>query len=330
MKQEISILINGKQQHYNKSSCEPDQTSNEVAATIEVLDKDEYTVLAEPVKKSDIVFKRKKMNMFSKKRTSFLVPHKGKSLSKQILAAVMAAVVTGTVLGIMVLMVFSSDITEAGNLNSEAVPVQKEGSPSGKKLVKLPPIHLEFSALQAGVFSTKERAEDVVKDIEDKGYSGVIVPAGDEKSAVIVGIANEKHQLESYRENYQDKMDKPIVKTLSFTFEDLKTPNSLDETYFTNGKILLQNVLTLSQMPGAKESGLDQTLSDFNKWKQYGQNQKKNWKDNTAKAASDFEKQLEGAFLALKDTKKGELNWGFQQKAMDSLQSYKKLLETLK
>jgi hypothetical protein len=143
-------------------------------------------------------------------------------------------------------------------------------------------------------------------------------------------MANEKHQLDSYSESYQKKMDKPHGKMLSFTFEDLKTPNNLDETYFTNGKILLQNVLTLSQMPGTKESGLDQTLTDFNKWKEYGKNQKKSWKENTAHAATDFEKQLEGAFLALKDTKKGELNWAFQQKVMDSFQSYISLLSTLK
>ncbi|MFD1358368.1 SPOR domain-containing protein [Fictibacillus halophilus] len=332
MKQEISILINGKKKRYSESKFnnEQEHSSNEIAAAIEVLNKDKYMVLAEPLKKNEIAFKRKKMNLFSKKRTGFYLPQKGKSLPKQILAAVMAAVVTGTVLGIMVLMVFSTDITEAGNFKPETAPVQKEEAPSGKKLVSLPPINLEFSALQAGVFSTKERAEDVVKSIEDKGFSAVIISAGDEKSAVIVGIANEKHQLESYGESYQKKMEKPLVKTLSFSFDNLKTPSNLDETYFTNGQILLQNVLTLSQMPGTKESGLDQTLSDFNKWKQYGQKQKKNWKVETANAASDFEKQLEGAFLALKDTKKGELNWAFQQKAMDSLQSYKQLLQTLK
>jgi stage II sporulation protein B len=332
LKQEISILINGKEKRYSesKSNKEQEKSSNEIAAAIEVLDRDNFMVLAEPLKKNEIAFKRKKMNLFSKRRTGFYLPQKGKSLPKQILAAVMAAIVTGTVLGIMVLMVFSTDITEAGNLKSETAPVQKEESPSGKKLVSLPPINLEFSALQAGVFSTKERAEDVVKSIEDKGFSAVIISAGDEKSAVIVGIANEKHQLESYGESYQKEMEKPLVKTLSFSFDDLKTPSNLDETYFTNGQILLQNVLTLSQMPGTKESGLDQTLSDFNKWKQYGQKQKKNWKDETANAASVFEKQLEGAFLALKDTKKGQLNWAFQQKAMDSLQSYKQLLQTLK
>jgi stage II sporulation protein B len=332
LKQEISILINGKEKRYSesKSNKEQEKSSNEIAAAIEVLDRDNFMVLAEPLKKNEIAFKRKKMNLFSKRRTGFYLPQKGKSLPKQILAAVMAAIVTGTVLGIMVLMVFSTDITEAGNLKPETAPVQKEESSSGKKLVSLPPINLEFSALQAGVFSTKERAEDVVKSIEDKGFSAVIISAGDEKSAVIVGIANEKHQLESYGESYQKEMEKPLVKTLSFSFDDLKTPSNLDETYFTNGQILLQNVLTLSQMPGTKESGLDQTLSDFNKWKQYGQKQKKNWKDETANAASVFEKQLEGAFLALKDTKKGELNWAFQQKAMDSLQSYKQLLQTLK
>lgn len=332
LKQEISILINGKEKRYSesKSKNEQEHSSSEIAAAIEVLDdKNHFMVLAEPLKKNEIAFKRKKMNLFPKKRTGFYIPQNGKPLSKQILAAVMAAVVTGTVLGIMVLMVFSTDITEAGNQHTETAQVQKEEPSSGKKLVPLPPIKIEFSALQAGVFSSKERAEDVVKTIEDKGFSAVIISSDDEKSAVIVGIANQEHQLKNYGETYVKKMEKPLVKTLSFSFENLKTPNNLDEVYFTNGRTLLQNVLTLSQMPGTKDSGLDQTLSDFNKWKQYGQNQKKNWKDETAKAASNYEKQLEGAFLALKDTKKGELNWAFQQKAMDSLQAYKQLLQTL-
>jgi stage II sporulation protein B len=332
LKQEISILINGKEQRYSEGKPNNEQklSSKEIAAAIETADETNFILLAEPLKKSEFFLKRKKLNLFSKKRTSFYLPQKGRSLPKQIVAAIMAAVVTGTVLGIMVLMVFSSDITEAGNQKAEMAPIQKEESPSSKKLAPLPPINLEFSALQAGVFSSKERAVDAVKSIEEKGFSAVIVSADDEKFAVIVGIANEKHQLASYGESYQKEMEKPLVKTLSFSFENLKTPSNLDETYFRNGKILLQNVLTLSQMPETKESGLEQTLSDFNKWKEYGKNQKKNWKDETSNAASDFEKQLEGAFLALKDTKKGELNWAFQQKAMDSLQSYKQLLKSLK
>jgi stage II sporulation protein B len=332
MKQDISILINGKEPKYRegKQKVEPGHANKEVAASMEAGNEQNFILLAEPLKKNELAFKRNKMSLFSKKRTSFYLPKKSRALPKQIVAAIMAAVVTGTVLGLLVLMVFSTDVTEAGNQQADSAPVQKEESPSAGKLAALPPIKLDFSALQAGVFSSEERAKDAVKTIEEKGFSAAILAADDKKFAVIVGIANEKHQLNSYAESYQKEMEKPLVKTLSFSYEGLNTPSNLDETYFTNGKILLQNVLTLSQMPGTKDSGLDQTLTDFNKWKEYGKKQKENWKEKTANSASDFEKQLEGAFLALKDTKKGKLNWAFQQKAMDSLQSYNKLLETLK
>lgn len=332
MKQEISILINGKEKKYSedKKTENQEQAQNEVAASIETVNRDGYTILAAPVKKTDYSLKKKKWHVFSHKKTSFPLPQKSKALSKQIIAAVMGAVVTGTILGLLVLMVFSSDITEAGDKQMETPVVKKEQPADTDKSVSLTPIKLEFSALQAGVFSSKSRAEGVVQSIEENGFSAIIIKADEEKYAVIVGMGNEKHQLDKYNEAYQMKMDKPLSKTLSFTFENLKTPNNLDETYFKNGQILLQNVLTLSQMPETKESGLDRTLKDFNKWKEYGNNQKGKWKESTAKASSDFEKQLEGAFLALKDSKKGELNWAFQQKVMDSFQAYTNLLSTLK
>jgi hypothetical protein len=117
------------------------------------------------------------MKILSHKRTSLISPHKRKPLSKQIIAAIMGAVATGTILGLLVLMVFSTNITEAGSQKGEtAAAVQKEQPAASKdKLVKLPPIKLDFSALQAGVFSSEERALDVVKSIEDNGFSAVIL-----------------------------------------------------------------------------------------------------------------------------------------------------------
>ncbi|MBY6035311.1 hypothetical protein KUV80_01515 [Fictibacillus nanhaiensis] len=333
MKPEISILINGKERRYSdcKENKEAPLPSTEIAATIEEVRQEGYTLLSVPLKKNELSIKRKKMTLLPNNRTGFTFHQKGKGkpLSKQILAAIMAAVATGTVFGLLVLMVFSSDITEAGNTQPENAAVQKKKSEPASKLVKLPPIKLEFSALQAGVFSSEERAKDVATSIESKGFSAIILPS-EEKFSVIVGIANEPHQLERYSNNYQKEMEKPHAKMLTYSFEDLTTPNNLDETYFSNGKILLQNVLTLSQLPATSETGLDQTLSDFNKWKEYGKKQQGNWKKETAKAAKDFEKQLEGAFLALKDTKKGKMNWAFQQKAMDSFKSYNQLLQTLR
>ncbi|KZE64465.1 hypothetical protein AWM68_09960 [Fictibacillus phosphorivorans] len=332
MKQEISILINGKEKKYSedKKTENQEQAQKEVAAAIETVNRDGYTILAAPIKKTDHFFKKKNWHVFSNKKTSFPMPQKGKALAKQIIAAVMGAVVTGTILGLLVLMVFSSDITEAGDKQMETPVVKTEQPVSKDKSVSLTPINLEFSALQAGVFSSKDRAEGVVQSIEENGFSAIIIKADEDKYSVIVGMGNETHQLDKYNEAYQKKMDKPLSKTLSFTFENLKTPNNLDEIYFKNGQVLLQNVLTLSQMPEAKGSGLDRTLNDFNKWKEYGNNQKGKWKESTAKASTDYEKQLEGAFLALKDSKEGELNWAFQQKVMDSFQAYTKLLSTLK
>ncbi|ANC78036.1 hypothetical protein ABE65_015020 [Fictibacillus phosphorivorans] len=331
MKQEISILINGKEKNYSEdqTSVKEQPVHNEVAAAIEEVNRGGYTILATSLKKRDNFFKRKNGHVLNK-RTSFLAPSNGKGFPKQIVAAILGAIVTGTILGVLVLTVFSSDITEAGDKVTEASTVPTEKVADTEKTVTIRPIHLDFSALQAGVFSSKERAEGVVESIEEKGFSAVIFKAEEEKYSVIVGISNEKHQLEKFNEAYQKEMDKPLFKSLTFSFDQLKTPSKLDETYFTNGQILLQNTLTLSQMPEASGSGLDRTLSDFNKWKEYGKGQKGKWSESTTKAASDFEKQLEGAFLALKDSKKGELNWAFQQKVMDSLQSYTKLLATLK
>ncbi len=331
MKQEISILINGKEKNYSEdqTSVKEQPAHNEVAAAIEEVNRGGYTILATSLKKRENFFKRKNGHVLNK-RTSFLVPNNGKGFPKQIVAAIIGAIVTGTILGVLVLTVFSSDITEAGDKVTEASTVATEKVADSGKSVTIRPIKLDFSALQAGVFSSKDRAEGAVKTIEDKGFSAVVFKAEEEKYSVIVGIGNDKHQLDKFNEAYQKEMDKPLFKSLSFSFDQLKTPSKLDETYFTNGQILLQNTLTLSQMPDISGSGLDRTLSDFNKWKEYGKGQKGKWSESTTKAASDFEKQLEGAFLALKDSKKGELNWAFQQKVMDSLQSYTKLLATLK
>jgi hypothetical protein len=336
MKQEISIFINGKAKQYKE--CERERHNNpnkeiiEVAAALEETSSKEITLLTVPLKKSELFFKRKKFSIGPQKQPRFSFRNNDKSFSKQILAAIMAAVITGTALGLLVLMVFSTDITEAGgNKSVTSTEVQKQLSQTTGKTVKLPAITLELSALQAGVFSSTKTAEDAVKSFEDKGYSASILPIDGDKFSVLIGIGNKKHYLEGYKADFEKQMgEKTLSKTFTFSFTDLKTTKNVDASYFTNGNILLQNVLTLSQISKSNETMLDHTLDEFNKWKEHGKAQEENWDKDTAKAASDYEKQLEGAFLALKEDKKDKVNWAFQQKAMDSFQAYKNLLNTLK
>jgi stage II sporulation protein B len=331
LKQEISILINGKQKDFSEHHPVDgkNEIHKEVAASYDEASIKGIVLPAAPLQKREFFLNRKPLRILPKKRTTFSFHKKGKAFSKQLIAAVMAAVLTGTVFGVLVLMVFSSDITEAENLAS-GTAVQKENNKGEEKLFTLPPINFEFSALQAGVFSTKERAEGAVKSIEEKGYSALILPMDGEKYSVLIGIGNEGHQLDKYKLDYEKELEKPLSKTISFSFENLKTPSNLDETYFKNGKILMQNILTLSQLPGTNAAALENTRTDFNKWKGYGEKQQGTWKKKTVQAAEAFEKNLEGAFIALKDTQKEDVNWAFQQKAMDSLESYNSLLETLK
>jgi stage II sporulation protein B len=229
-------------------------------------------------------------------------------------------------------MVFSSDVTEADSNRTEQVqPVQDKAAQSSNEETNLLPIKLEFSALQAGVFSSTKTAEDAMNLIEEKGYAASILPIEDGKFSVLIGIGNKKSQLEEYKEEYENQIEeKTLSKTLLFSFKDLKAPRQADETYITNGNVLLQNILILSNMPKSNKSMLDRTLEEFEKWKAYRIKQEKNWGKDTKKAAFDYEKQLGGAFLALKENKKNDLDWSFQQKAMDSFLYYLKLLDTLK
>ncbi|WNB93263.1 hypothetical protein [Bacillus sp. NEB1478] len=336
MKQEISILINGKEQTYKQSISDEKTVLNlekeEVAAALEEAAIEDYKVLSVPLRKKDILFNKKKKTLINRKKPGFTFQNNSNPFSKQIIAAIMAAVVTGTALGILVLMVFSTDVTEAGTSKAMPAEVQKaEPAKSTNKMAEMPAIKLELSALQAGVFSSAKTAEDAVESIEEKGFSASILPIDEGKYSVLIGIGNKKSQLEEFKTDYEKKTEeKPLYKTFSFAFKELKSPEGVDATYFTNGNILLQNVLTLSQMPKNNESMMARTLEEFNKWKEHGKSQKENFGKETSKAASDYEKQLEGAFLALKEGKKGEMNWAFQQKAMDSFQSYQKLLNTLK
>jgi hypothetical protein len=337
MKQEISILINGKERTYKQNVSDEKTILNvekeEVAAALEEVCIDDYKILSAPLKKKEILFKNKNISFITRKKTGFSFQNNGKTFSKQIMAAIMAAVVTGTALGILVLMVFSTDVTEAGTSKTIPAAVQKETAQanSTNKMTKMPAIKLELSALQAGVFSSTKTAEEAVKSIDEKGFSASVLPVDDGKYSVLIGIGNKKSQLEEFKADYEKKIEeKPLYKSLSFSFNDLKSPVDVDATYFTNGNILLQNVLTLSQLPKNNQSMMDRTLEEFDKWKKHGESQKGSWRKDTAKAASDYEKQLEGAFLAIKESKKGEISWAFQQKAMDSFQSYQKLLSTLK
>jgi stage II sporulation protein B len=334
MNQKISILINGKEKRYREiqNLYKSNKLHQEAAAAMEETNRTEHSLLAAPIQNKASLYKKKPLRIFQQRRTSFPVKMKRNAFSKPLIAAAMAAIITGTVLGVLLLMVFSSNVTEAENLAMNP-PLQhvkgKEKEKEKEKLAVLPPIHLDFSALQAGVFSSEGKAIEAMESIGEKGFSSSILATEDEKFSVLIGVGNEKHQLEKYKEEYEREMDKLFLKNISFSFNDLKTPSNLDETYFTNGKILLQNILTLSQLPGTNQSALENTWNDFNKWKSQGKNQSGPWKEETVQAAGIFEKNLQGTLIALKETKKTDVNWAFQQKVMDSLQSYKTLLETL-
>ncbi|MFC7371254.1 hypothetical protein ACFQPF_06165 [Fictibacillus iocasae] len=248
---------------------------------------------------------------------------------KKLVMSVAGAVLTGMLFGAAVLMVFSSPVTES----AAGAPVSASVETNKKSAAALSDISLSFAVVQAGVFSSEDRAEKRAGEIKNSGVAASVMKLEGNKYAILSGIGNEKHQAASLVTFYEEKGIDVWEKNHEFSYSSLHSANKLDESYFVNGKTLLQNVVTLSFLPAGENraKAVASTLREYEKWRTFGVKQRKEWSSATAKQSKVFEKNMAEMLELVKQEKdQKKIQSGFQQEALNALVNYDKLMKSLK
>ncbi|WP_026676449.1 SPOR domain-containing protein [Fictibacillus gelatini] len=337
---QITVLINGQDKPLKETGEGSVNTAEELAASVysdsvpktftaeeegKVLD---FQAILE--RKSSIEFpqvKQKKKKKMTWRPGRLPVKKKSTSrFSKQLLMAVIGAVVIGSGFGAVLLMLFTGELSGAKGEVTASLPAS--GVVQTSK-VAIHDIALDFHVAQGGIYQSKETANRLASSIRAKGYAATVYEL-DSRYFVYIGVGNNEEQAKSLADMYKNNGIDVYMKPLNVTYKQLKATNKQDEAFFVNGKILLQNMITLAKAPSSSKGSEQSIQKDFSSWKDYLNQQKGSWNTKQKQAALHYEKDLEQTLKQLGSKSNGEVNWKFQQSALNSLVSYTKLLDTLK
>ncbi|MGG1575329.1 SPOR domain-containing protein [Fictibacillus sp. NRS-1165] len=333
----ITVLINGKDTAFKEVQKEKESPTKEIAAAVyteettgwEIIDSEgsgkilDFKKVVSTVPRPSALRKK-----WSKRRMVLMDRNRNTSLfSKKFITAVIAAILTGCTFGGIILMLFTGET--ASTQSETAAAQQASASSKAQAPATIPSISMDFHAAQNGLFSTKKKAEEISKDMKDQGYAASVYKQGANYS-VLIGLGNKKEEARALADVYKLKGVEVWPKQLDASYTDLKIPHKMDEPFIVNGKILLQNVITLSQVPTLSKKAKDSIMKDYEGWKAYGDKQHEQWPAKQEKAVRNYEKDISRALTRLTANRPGEVDWPLQQAVLDSFVSYTKLLEVLK
>lgn len=333
----ITVLINGKSTSFKEVQKEQEASTKEIAAAVyteqgqgwEIIDResagkvmDFKSVVKHAPRPSSLKKKwaRRRLTLMDRKRNTNL-------FSKQFMTAAIAAVVTGCTFGAIILMLFTGETASTQTQKAAALQQAKNSGAQAPATIKNIP--LDFHAAQNGLFSTEKKAKQVSKEIQDKGYAAAVYKQGANYS-VLIGLGNKKEQTQSLADVYKLKGVPVWPKQLDASYSNLKIPHKMDEPFIVNGKILLQNVITLSQVPSLSKKAKESIMKDYEGWKAYGDQQHEQWPAKQDKAVKNYEKDISAALTKLTADRSEKVDWKLQQSVLDSFVSYTKMLETLR
>ncbi|MDN4526230.1 SPOR domain-containing protein [Fictibacillus fluitans] len=333
----VTVLINGKVTSCKEGKSEQQATTKEIAAAVyteersawEIIDGEESGKVLDFKKVISPVPRPSALKKLGNKRRMFLIRRNRSTnpFSKPWMTAAIAAIVTGCTFGAIILMLFTGESasTEAQILSAR----QAKLSSTASAPATIGSVPLNFHAVQNGLFSTEKKAEEVSSKLKEKGYAAAVYKQGTNFS-VLIGMGNKKEQVKSLADAYQLQGVEVWQKQLDASYSNLKIAQKMDEPFIVNGKILLQNVITLSQVPELSKKAKASIKQDYEGWKEYGDKQDEKWPSKQRKAAKAYELQISAALDRLSGTRSKEVDWPLQQAVLDSFISYTKLLDTLK
>ncbi|MED2972927.1 hypothetical protein P4361_11915 [Fictibacillus sp. B-59209] len=333
----ITVLINGKATAYKEVQKEQETSTKEIAAAIyteeaagwEIIDSEGAGKVLDFKKVISSVPRPSTLRKKWSKRRMIIMDHKRNTslFSKKFMTAVLAAIVTGCTFGAIILMLFTG---ETASTQSQTVAAQPgNASSKAQAPATISNISMDFHAAQNGLFSTEKKAKEISESIKDQGYAAAVYKQGANYS-VLIGLGNKKEEAQTLADVYKLKGVEVWPKQLDASYTNLKIPHKMDEPFIVNGKILLQNVITLSQVPSLSKKAKDSIMEDYEGWKAYGDKQHEQWPAKQEKAVKNYEEDISRALTKLTANRSDEADWPLQQSVLDSFVSYTKLLETLK
>lgn len=262
-KNQISILFNGKESTLNVDEEHEDDLNknSEVQKNYEeplsydslIQDEDDNYSNTNVIDFETLRHNKQRNSprMFSKKKSRFNINKQPNGKSKMFLS-ILAAILTGTIFGLIVLTLFTnvnlfqmeskqlaSSTPDESSIQSEQVvaPVSKTES------LAIP--SLSLFVIQAGAFSTKESAEDIAQNIKAQSLPAVII--GDSEPLLLfVGIGQNKQTLTQVGEIFKSKGQEIYVKSYNVEGRSIQTSDVENIKYMQLGGELFEKLITLS------------------------------------------------------------------------------------
>lgn len=327
----ISIVINGKEQYIR-------QVTNKNG-------EDQFQWDASPIKETrssllqvkDRLFDQKqkltrlpllnnqfKRTRINKKRGLFVKSQQALFILKKVWLSVVSAILIGTTLGILILMMFSGEHIFPQDAVGKSQP--DESSPVATSLDNTD-LTLSLYVIQGGAFETTETAETVANDLREKGFAAAIDPL-DEPVRMYVGLGTSKERLKPIATEYEKEAEESYIKEL--TIEPTQTVDDSTSHILTSGQQYLLRLITEVEalFHGSSNAQLSNASDAHRKtWQQALEQLDDQLKDS--QEFSTFTEGLERSFASLSTLRENDNSpefWKVQQLLLDSLLAYQKLV----
>lgn len=185
----------------------------------------------------------------------------------------------------------------------------------------LSPLTIHF--VQGGVFSTKEKGQASLKELQEQGVPGAIMQSGD-KYLLILGMANDEQSVIQMIEQYKQKDISVMKKKWEITDQALLKGSQEYGSFFEKLQSLyeklLQQAATVQSGNKINKTNLEQIK---NEWKAIK-------KEETALKRDDVKKLFTYASVAVQTIQEGKQDvttiTKLQQVLVDSFLSYEKIV----
>ncbi|EIT85345.1 stage II sporulation protein B [Fictibacillus macauensis ZFHKF-1] len=256
---------------------------------------------------------------FQRKRMLLRNQHRNvRPFSKPMITAVIAAVFIGCTFGAVILMLFTGNSVSQ---HDQSIPTQAAQRSSAVTIKEIP---LTLYGIQNGLFATKDKAEEARTDLQKKGVAAAIYKQGT-SYAVLIGLSNQKDQAVALEQTYKKEGVSTWLRKVDASSSKLHVADRRDEAYMVNGKILLQNLITLSEMTAVSEKAQASISKDFKQWQAYRVKQEHLWSEGQRKAVAAYEKEVGATIAQLKTNKDSRV----KQAALNSFIAYDSLMKAL-
>ncbi|MGO4888573.1 hypothetical protein ACJ2A9_12490 [Anaerobacillus sp. MEB173] len=338
---QISIRLNGKKHNYEESA-EP-----EAAAANE---EDELLSLPEPEKKTSKIIdfgkrlhERKKndqpfwddgnreqgpkLPLKRKKKRRTTIGLSLKSLPMSMIIAVVSAVIIGISFGFMVLTVFTSD-----RIEPTTAPSMETNEPLGTPVitegeVTIPALTVDI--VQGGAFSTADKGEVGVANLQRSGYAAVISKAN-EPVLLFIGVGNNREEAAAVADLYKENGQEVYLKSLTIPTVQMPATETSSATFLAEGGELFHELITLSVNSLNSSSPTEKQLTAIEQkhvqWKEKQQQFVSDFSE-LSEPASAFASSLSSAVEQLKQPNSNQQFWQVQQSLLDGLLIYQELIQ---